>query len=143
MSQYWLVKTEPDVYSFEQLIRDKKTHWNGVRNFQARNNLKLMKQKDLVLVYHSQGPKSVVGLAEVVKEFYPDKAVKADDPKGEWVMVDLAAVEKFPHEVSLSQIKGDTLLSKMALVKQSRLSVMPVTKEEFCKVLALGGLSRE
>ncbi len=139
MPGHWLVKTEPDVYSFETLLKEKRTHWNGVRNFQARNYLKAMKAGDFVLVYHSQGPKSVVGIACVVKEAYPDPYVKADDPKGEWVMVDLEALKPVKKEVTLAQIKAEKSLATVSLIKQSRLSVMPLATAEFKKILALSG----
>lgn len=136
---HWLVKTEPEVYSFEQLLEDKRTFWNGVRNHQAKNNLIKMKKGDLVLVYHSQGPKSVAGIARVAKEHYPDVHIKPDDPKGAWVMVDLEAVKPLPQEVTLEQIKKDKALATIALVKQSRLSVMPLSEKEFARILELGG----
>jgi len=135
---YWLVKTEPEVYSFTKLLKDKRMHWDGVRNHQAKNNLKAMKKGDLVLVYHSQDPRSVVGVAEVVKEFYPDTFIKPDDPKGEWVMVDIAPVKAMTKEVTLDEIKKEKSLSQIALVKQSRLSVMPLDKDAFLKILKMG-----
>lgn len=138
---YWLVKTEPDVYSFEQLLKDKRTHWNGVRNHQAKNNLMRMKAGDLVLVYHSQGPKSVVGVAKVVKEHYPDAYIEAGDPKGDWVMVDLAAVKALKNEVSLAQLKADKKLKDIELVRQSRLSVTGLSASDFAAILKLAGTS--
>jgi len=128
--QYWLMKSEPFVYSFDQLMKDKKTNWSGVRNFQARNFLKAAKKGDLVLYYHSNEGKAVVGIAKVVKEAYPDIA-KADENKGEWVQVDLAPVEKFNQPVTLEEIKKAPKLKDILLVKQSRLSVMPVSKPHF------------
>jgi predicted RNA-binding protein with PUA-like domain len=128
--QYWLMKSEPFVYSFDQLMKDKKTNWSGVRNFQARNFLKAAKKGDLVLYYHSNEGKAVVGIAKVVKEAYPDIA-KADENKGEWVQVDLAPVEKFNQPVTLEEIKKSPTLKDILLVKQSRLSVMPVSKTHF------------
>ena len=139
MASYWLVKTEPDVYSFEQLMKDKRTHWNGVRNHQAKNNLMKMKAGDLVLVYHSQGPKSVVGVAKVVKEHYPDPHVAVDDPKGDWVMVDLAAVKALKNEVTLAQLKADKKLKDIELVRQSRLSVTSLSAADFQSIVKLGG----
>lgn len=138
LTAHWVVKTEPDVYSFQDLQRDGRTYWNGVRNFQARKNLTNMKVGDLVLVYHSQGPKSVVGIARVVKEAYADTHVKPDDPKGDWVMVDLEPVKPFSKEVTLTQIKALNSLAGIALVRQARLSVMPLLANEFAELLKLG-----
>ena len=139
---HWLVKTEPEVYSFEQLVKEKRTFWNGVRNHQAKNNMMKMKKGDLVLVYHSQGPKSVAGIAKVVKEHYPDPHIQPDDPKGAWVMVDLEAVKPLPTEVTLAQIKQDRALATIALIKQSRLSVMPLTDKEYARILHLAEAAR-
>jgi predicted RNA-binding protein with PUA-like domain len=137
MVRYWLVKTEPEVYSFERLLKEKRTHWDGVRNFQARKNLMAMAKGDLVFVYHSQGPRTVVGLAKVVKEHYPDTNIKPDQPKGDWVMVDLQAVEALVRPVSLDEIKRDPQLKDIALVRQSRLSVMELTKAHFDRIMKL------
>lgn len=131
---YWLVKSEPFKYSFDQLLKDKSTFWDGVRNYQARNNLKAMKKGDLVLFYHSNEGKEVVGVAKVVKEFYQDPTT--DDPN--WVVVDLAPVKKLKKTVTLEQIKKDKMLGNIGLIKQSRLSVMGVKKEEFDRILELG-----
>jgi predicted RNA-binding protein with PUA-like domain len=133
-ASYWLVKQEPTAYPFEQLVADKRTHWDGVRNYQARNNLQAMKKGDLVLYYHSVNDKQVVGVAKVVKEAYPDPTT--DDER--WVVVDLAAVKAIDRPVPLAEIKDDDVLREMSLVKQSRLSVMPVTKKQFDRVLKLG-----
>jgi predicted RNA-binding protein with PUA-like domain len=128
---YWLMKSEPSVYSWDDLARDKKTGWDGVRNYQARNNLKEMKKGDLVLLYHSMDDKAVVGIAKIVKEHYPD-------PKEDtWVLVDIAPEKKLKKPVTLAQIKADKRLKDMVLVKASRLSVQPVRKEEFDLVIAL------
>ncbi len=128
---YWLVKTEPSTFSWDDLVRDKKAVWDGVRNFQARNNLKAMKKGDLVFIYHSMEDKAVVGIAEISKEFYPD-------PKdNNWVAVDLKPVRKLKSPVELATIKNDTRLTAMVLVKSSRLSVQPVKKEEFDFVIGL------
>jgi predicted RNA-binding protein with PUA-like domain len=128
---YWLMKTEPGTYSWSDLVRDKKTCWDGVRNFQARNNLKAMKKGDTVLIYHSMDDKAVVGIAKIVKENYPD-------PKdADWVSVDVAAERPLKNPVTLAQIKADKRLSNMTLVKSSRLSVQPVREEEFNLVLGL------
>lgn len=128
---YWLVKTEPGTFSWDDLVRDKKTTWDGVRNFQARNNIKSMKKGDLVFIYHSGEDKAVVGTAKVIKEHYPDPA------DAEWAVVDLAADKKLKKPVTLAQIKADKRLTNMVLVKVSRLSVQPVKAEEFDLVLAL------
>ncbi|MFN4234721.1 MAG: EVE domain-containing protein [Bacteroidia bacterium] len=131
--KYWLVKSEPFKYSWEQFLKDGKTFWDGVRNYQARNNLKAMKKGDLVLFYHSNEGLNVVGIAEVVKEHYQDPTT--DDKN--WVVVDLKPKKTLKNPVSLSQIKSDEILKNMALVKQSRLSVCPVTKNEFDRILEL------
>jgi predicted RNA-binding protein with PUA-like domain len=130
---YWLVKSEPGAYSFDDLIRDKRTHWDGVRNYQARNNLKEMKVGDLVLYYHSVNEKQVVGMARVVKEFYQDPTT--DDER--WVVVDIEPVQKFKKSVTLAEIKAEERLQQIALVRHSRLSVMPLSKEEFDVILEL------
>lgn len=130
---YWLVKSEPFKYSWEQFEKDKKTFWDGVRNYQARNNLKAMKKGDLVLWYHSNEGKEVVGIAKVVKEFYQDPTTT--DPN--WVVVDLAPFKKLKNTVTLEQIKADKRLQNIALVKQGRLSVSPLKAEEFDTILAL------
>lgn len=128
---YWLMKSEPSVYSWDDLARDKKTGWDGVRNFQARNNLKAMKKGDLILLYHSMEDKAVVGIARIVKEWYPDPS---DDT---WALVDIAPEKKLKKPVSLAQIKADKRFKDMVLVKASRLSVQPVKKEEFDLIVAL------
>lgn len=128
---YWLMKSEPSVYSYDDLVRDKKTGWDGVRNFTARNNLKAMKKGDLVFVYHSMEDKAVIGIAHVVKEAYPDPKDK------DWVAVEIAPQKKLKKPITLAQIKADKRLTNMALVKLSRLSVQPVKKEEFDMIIAL------
>lgn len=128
---YWLVKQEPEAYSFDDLIKDGKTDWTGVRNFQARNNLKAMKTGDKVLFYHSVSEKSVIGLAEVSREEFTDPT----DEK--WIAVEIKPVEKFAKPVSLEQIKAEKTLENIALIKQSRLSVMPLTKKEYDTILKL------
>lgn len=132
--QYFLVKSEPFKYSWEQFLKDKRTFWDGVRNYQARNNLQAMKVGDLVLFYHSNEGKAVVGLAKVVKEAYPDPTT-ADQ---RWVAVDLEPVQSLDHPVTLEQIKQDPLLQNIALVRQGRLSVMPLEPAEFDRILQLG-----
>lgn len=131
---FWLVKSEPTTYSFDDLLRDKKTHWDGVRNFQARNFLKGMKKGDKALVYHSGDDKAVMGTAEIIKEAYPD----ASATEGDWVMVDLKPVAKFARPVQLKDIKAEKSLAKILLIKQSRLSVMPVSKDEFDTIAKMG-----
>jgi predicted RNA-binding protein with PUA-like domain len=130
---YWLVKTEPETYSWDDLVKDSKTTWDGVRNFQARSNLKAMKSGDQVFIYHTGDEKAIIGMAKVVKEPYPD-------PKdNDWVVVDLAAGKKLKNPVSLSQIKADKRLSNMVLVRASRLSVQPVKPEELDLIISLSG----
>lgn len=131
---YFLVKSEPFKYSWEQFNKDGQTFWDGVRNYQARNNMKAMKKGDLVLFYHSNEGKEVVGLAKVVKEFYQDPTT--DDDK--WVVVDLAPVETFQKPVTLEAIKADKMLEDVALVRQGRLSVMPLKQTEFERIVEMG-----
>ncbi len=130
---YWLVKSEPDAYSWERFVKEGKTMWEGVRNYQARNNLKEMKKGDLVLFYHSVSAKEVMGIAKVVKEYYPDPTANDD----RWVVVGLVPVDALSKTVKLEQIKKDDRLENIALVKQSRLSVMPLKKDEFDIILQL------
>lgn len=130
---HWLVKSEPFKYSWEKFNKDGRTFWDGVRNYQARNNLKEMKEGDLVLFYHSNEGKNVVGIAKVVKEFYQDPTT--DDAN--WVVVDLAPVEALKNPVSLDQIKAEESLKDISLVRQGRLSVMPLKAEEFDKILEM------
>ena len=132
---YWLVKSEPEAYSWPQFSKDGKTAWTGVRNFAARNHLRAMKKGEAVFFYHSGEEKSVVGLARVEKEFYPDPTAK----EGDWSCVDLKVEKSLAKPVTLAQIKGDKILCEMALVKQSRLSVSPVTKAQFERLWQLAG----
>lgn len=132
---YWLAKSEPVAYSWAQLVKDGKTAWTGVRNFQARNNLRAMKKGDSVFFYHSVSDKQVVGLARVAKEFYPDPTAK----EGDWSCVDLEPVKPLKSPVTLEAIKADAVLKEMPLVKQSRLSVTPLTKAQADRLLKLGG----
>ena len=132
--QHWLVKSEPFKYSWEKFNQDGRTFWDGVRNFQARNNLKAMKQGDLVLFYHSNEGKEVVGIAKVVKEHYQDPTT--EDPN--WVVVDLSPVEALKTPVTLEQIKADEQLKDIGLVRQGRLSVMGLKREEFDRIIELG-----
>lgn len=131
---YYLVKSEPFKYSWQQFQKDKQTFWDGVRNYQARNNMKDMKKGDLVLFYHSNEGKEVVGVAKVVNEYYQDPTTTDD----RWVVVDLSPVEELNKPVTLETIKSDELLKETALVKQSRLSVMPLKREEFDRIVELG-----
>ena len=133
---YWLVKSEPNKYSWEQFVKDGETFWDGVRNYQARNNLKAMKKGDKVLFYHSNIGLCVVGIAEVVKEGYQDPTTEDD----RWVAVDLKALRPLPETVPLSEIKQQPALAEMGLVKQSRLSVVDLKKKEYDLILKLGGL---
>jgi len=134
--RYWLVKSEPSAYSWADLMRDKKTAWTGVRNFQARNNLRAMKKDDLVLFYQSLTNPSVMGISKVVKEAYAD----ATATEGDWSCVDLIPIKTLPTPVSLKEIKEDPSLAEISLIKQSRLSVMPVKPEEYARILEMGGL---
>ncbi len=131
---YFLVKSEPFKYSWQQFLKDKQTFWDGVRNYQARNNLQAMKEGDLVLFYHSNEGKEVVGIAKVVKEAYQDPTTT----DARWVVVDLAPVETLKKPVTLETIKADDQLQDIALVRQGRLSVMPLKREEFDRIVALG-----
>ena len=130
---YWLIKSEPGTYSWSDLERDKETLWDGVRNYQARNNLKAMQVGDLCLYYHSVNEKQVVGVAKVVKTYYPDPTAK----EGDWVVVDVVPEQKLKNPVTLAQVKGEERLSEMVLVRNSRLSVQPVKKEEFDVILEM------
>lgn len=132
-TQYWLVKSEPETYAWTDLVRDRKTDWTGVRNFAARNNLKAMQRGDRVLFYESVTTKAVIGIAEVSRTAQPDTT--ADE--GDWVQVELKAVEPLARPVALEEIKQVPALAKMALLRLSRLSVQPVTKTEFDRIIAL------
>ena len=132
--QYWVVKQEPEAYSWAAFVKDGGTAWTGVRNFQARNNLRAMKKGDLVLYYHSVSDKQVVGLARVAKEAYPDATAK----EGDWSCVDLAPLKPLEAPVSLETIKSDKGLADLPLVRQGRLSVQPLTKPQFQRILKLG-----
>jgi len=132
---YWLVKQEPDSYSWDNFVKDGKTAWTGVRNFAARLNLRAMKKGDSVFYYHSNVGKDIVGLARVVKEAYPDPTAT----EGDWSCVDIAPVKPLEKSVPLDVLKADKVLKEMKLVKQSRLSVSPVTKEQFDRIMELSG----
>jgi len=131
---YWLVKSEPGAYSWQEFIRDGRTMWEGVRNYQARNNLRAMKNGDLVLFYHSVTQKKVMGIARVVREHYPDPTAGSTN----WVVVDLKPEMEFEQQPTLARIKEDPRLANIALVKQPRLSVMPLRREEFDAIAELG-----
>lgn len=131
---YWLVKSEPFKYSWQDLLSDGSTYWDGVRNYQARNNLKKMIKGDLVLYYHSNKGLEVVGISRVIKEHYQDPTT--DDDR--WVVVDIEPVETLERPVTLKEIKSDEKLKEVALIKQSRLSVMPLRKKEFDLIVKKG-----
>ncbi len=132
---YWLVKSEPEAYSWDTFVKEGRTAWTGVRNFQARNNLRAMKKGDLVAFYHSVTDKQIVGLAKVDKEAYSDATAK----EGDWSCVDLVPAKPLKQPVTLAAIKADKTLSEMALLKQSRLSVTPLTEAQFDRLLELAG----
>lgn len=129
---HWLAKSEPSAYSFDQLLADGRTAWTGVRNFEARNNLRAMKKGDLVLFYHSNEGKAVVGMAKVVREAYQDPTTKDD-----WSAVDVEPMKALKHPVTLDAMRADRTCSKMMLFRRTRLSVVPVAPNEFEAVLAL------
>ncbi|MRG96030.1 EVE domain-containing protein [Polyangium spumosum] len=131
---YWLVKSEPYKYSFAQLLADKRAVWDGVRNYEARNNLRAMKKGDLLLFYHSNEDKAVVGVARVAREAYPDPTAEGED----WSAVDVEPVVALKASVELEVIRSDPSLADIALLKRSRLSVVPVSEAHFEHVLALG-----
>lgn len=132
-NQFWLVKQEPQAYSWDDFVREKRTAWTGVRNFQARNHLRAMRHGQLVLFYHSVSQKSAIGIARVAKEAYPDPTAT----EGDWVSVDLVPVKKLTEPVSLDAIKTDPILKAIPLVRQSRLSVSPLSEPEFRRFLEL------
>ena len=131
---HWLVKSEPSTYSWQRFTTEKKAVWDGVRNFEARNNLRAMKKGDLVLFYHSNEGKEVVGIASVAKEAYADPTAT----EGDWSVVELIPKKALSVPVTLAQCKADKKLAEFALVKKSRISVVPATPEEFARVLELG-----
>lgn len=135
--QYWLAKSEPESYSWDMLVKDGSTSWTGIRNFQARNNLRAMRKGDVVFFYHSNVGKEIVGVAKVTKEAYPDPSAE----EGDWSAVDLAASKPVKKPVTLGQMKTDPLLKKMALVRNSRISVTPVTEAEAKRISQLAGSS--
>ncbi len=134
---YWLFKSEPEAYPWDELVAEGSDYWDGVRNYQAANNMKAMKRGDRAFFYHSGKAREIVGVVEVVKEYYPDHT----DPSGRFGMVDIAAVKPLAKPVSLSVIKSDPRLHDLALVRQSRLSVMPVGDEHWAILCAMGGIT--
>jgi predicted RNA-binding protein with PUA-like domain len=132
---FWLVKSEPSVYPWERFVKEKRTSWDGVRSFEARNNLRAMKKGDLVLFYHSNEGKEVVGLATVSAEATPEKT----EDEGEWSVVELSAKKTLARPVTLAQIKAEKKLAGFGLVKKSRLSVVPATQADFDLILELSG----
>lgn len=134
--RHWLLKSEPSAYSWEQLVKDGRTGWNGVRNYQAANNLKAMTAGDRAFFYHSNDGLDIVGIVEIAKEAYPDPS----DKTGRFVMVDVKPVEPVKHPVTLAQIKAEKKLADFALVRQSRLSVVPVTDEEWRLLCKMAGV---
>jgi len=132
--QSWLVKSEPEAYSWADLIRDGTTNWTGVRNYQARNHLNTMRKGDRVFFYESVSTKAVVGIAEVTQTASPDQTTK----EAAWVAVEIKPVKAFNHPVTLARIKTDPLLATLSLIRQSRLSVMPLAKAEFERIVELG-----
>lgn len=137
--QYWLVKSEPDAFSWDQQVANGVEPWTGVRNHMAKANLKAMKLGDLSFFYHSNEGKEIVGVVEVAREAYPDPTT---DRPGGWVCVDMKAVGPIPHPVTLATIKADPDFADFALVRQSRLSVMPVSKAHWDKLCRMGGWKR-
>ena len=135
--RHWLLKSEPSAYSWDQLVKDGRTHWNGVRNFQAANNLKAMKVGDRAFFYHSGEGPAIVGMAEIVKEAYPDPT----DKEGRFVMVDVKPVAPVKTPVMLAAIKAEKKLADFALVRQGRLSVVPVTAEEWRLLCKMAGVA--
>ncbi|MGK2741714.1 EVE domain-containing protein [Tepidicaulis sp. LMO-SS28] len=137
---YWLFKSEPSTWSWDDQVKRgaKGEHWDGVRNYQANNNMKAMKKGDLGFFYHSVDEKRIVGIVEVIREHYPDHT----DESGRFGMVDIKAVEPVPNPVTLADVKADTALSEMALLKQSRLSVQPVTEAEWKHICKMAGVKK-
>jgi predicted RNA-binding protein with PUA-like domain len=132
---YWLLKSEPFKYSWDQLVKDKKTHWDGVRNYLARNHLKAMKKGEKIFFYHSNEGLEIVGIAKVIKEYYQDPTT----PEPAWVVVDIAPVKKLKKTVTLTQVKAEKDLQEMSLIKSMRLSVQPVREEEWKIILQMAG----
>ncbi len=136
--QYWLVKSEPDAFSWDQQVANGVEPWTGVRNHMARNNLKAMKKGDLAFFYHSNVGKEIVGIVRVAREAYPDPSVEPGE-KGEWVCTDMQAVGPMPKPVSLAAIKAEPALADIPLIRMSRLSVMPISPEHWKLICRMGG----
>jgi len=136
---HWLVKSEPDAFSWQQQVENKVEPWTGVRNHMAKNNLKAMRKGDLAFFYHSNIGKEVVGIVQVVREAYPDPTIEPGE-KGDWVCVDMKAVKPLKTPVTLAQLKADPAFAELALIRQSRLSVMAITEEFWAAICALGGV---
>lgn len=134
---YWLLKSEPFKYSWDQLVQDGRTHWNGVRNYQASNNLKAMKNGDRAFFYHSNEGLEIVGVAEIIREYYPDPS----DEAGRFGMVDVKPVQPVPNTVTLKAMKAEPSLSGFALIRQSRLSVVPVGEAEWQVICGMAGIA--
>ena len=131
---YWLVKQEPETFSLDDLFAAGQTDWSGVRNFQARNNLRAMKNGDRAIFYHSGKEKAAVGVAEIIREAYPDPTAK----EGDWVAVDLKPVAKFARPVTIAEMRSDSELTDLKLLRQTQLSVMPISRQEFDRLVKLG-----
>ena len=131
--KYWLLKSEPNAWSWDNQVKEGASMWDGVRNYQARNNLKKMKLNDLCFFYHSVSEKSIIGIVKVVREYYPDPT----DETGKFVVVDVKATKKLKNPISLNQIKENKILKNIALIKQSRLSVMPLDKAEWHAIIKM------
>ncbi len=136
---YWLVKSEPDAFSWDQQVANKVEPWTGVRNFMARNNLRAMKKGDRAFFYHSNIGKEIVGIVEVAREAYPDPTVEPGE-KGDWSCVDMKALRPFKTPVTLAQLKADPAYAELPLIRQSRLSVMPISPEHWAAICTLGGV---
>jgi predicted RNA-binding protein with PUA-like domain len=134
---FWLLKSEPEVYPWAQLVQDKRGHWDGVRNHQAANHLRSMQVGDQAFFYHSNKGLEIVGIMRITRTAYPD----ASDPSGRFVMVDVAPIRPLPHPVRLAHLKADPALVGMAMLRQSRLSVSPLTAMEWQRILTLGGVT--
>jgi predicted RNA-binding protein with PUA-like domain len=131
---YWLIKTEPDTWSWEDQVKNQETFWDGVRNYQASNNLKLMQVGDKALFYHTGDERRIMGIVEIIRPYYPDPS----DPSGRFVMVDVKTVQPFAHPVTLKEIKEDPRFQHLALVRQSRLSVMPIDEKSWKEIVQMG-----
>ncbi len=136
---YWLVKSEPDAFSWTQQVANSVEPWTGVRNFMARNNLRAMKQGDRAFFYHSNIGKEVVGIVQVVREAYPDPTIEPGE-KGDWSCVDMKAHRPFKTPVTLAQLKANPDFADLPLIRQSRLSVMPISAEHWAAICKLGGI---